>query len=180
MEMDSHLQSSLLFVMKEFMINFNISTAIYRPIKQVFDYVSTPENDFQWQYGTLASARLLEGEIGLGMHFRSVGHLMGNRVQSVFEVNEYEPNAKYGFKSLSGPLLSQISYSFSIDRGSTKVGVCMQANGVNSIQIAEGVLEKWMRLQFKENLTMLKNLLEVKRVQFVAEANSMGKTNGEA
>jgi len=73
--------------MKEFMINFNISTMIYRPIKQVFDYVSTPENDFQWQYGTLVSARLLEGEVGLGVHFRSVGHLMGQRAQSVFEVN---------------------------------------------------------------------------------------------
>lgn len=166
--------------MKEFMINFNISTVIYRPIKQVFDYVSMPENDFQWQYGTLVSARLLEGEVGLGAHFRSVGHLMGQRAQSVFEVNEYEPNAKYGFKSLSGPLLSQTSYSFNIDRGSTKVGVCMQANVVNSIQIAEGVLEKWMKRQFKENLAMLKDLLEAKRVRSVAEVNSMGKANGEA
>lgn len=166
--------------MKEFMINFNISTMIYRPIKQVFEYVSTPENDFQWQYGTLVSARLLEGEVGMGVHFRSVGHLMGHRAQSVFEVNEYEPNAKYGFKSLSGPLLSQISYTFDIDKGSTKVGVSMQANVVNSIQIAESVLEKWMKRQFKENLTMLKDLLEAKRVRFAAEANSIGKTNGEA
>jgi len=166
--------------MKEFMINFNISTMIYRPIKQVFEYVSTPENDFQWQYGTLVSARLLEGEIGMGVHFRSVGHLMGHRAQSLFEVNEYEPNAKYGFKSLSGPLLSQISYTFDIDKGSTKVGVSMQANVVNSIQIAESVLEKWMKRQFKENLTMLKDLLEAKRVRFAAEANSIGKTNGEA
>jgi len=35
----------------------------------------------------LVSARLLEGEVGLGVHFRSVGHLMGQRAQSVFEVN---------------------------------------------------------------------------------------------
>jgi hypothetical protein len=40
------------------MIHLDISTIIYRPIRQVFDFVSTPENDFQWQYGTLATASL--------------------------------------------------------------------------------------------------------------------------
>ncbi len=40
------------------MINLTLDTKIYRPIKQVFDFVSEPENDFQWQYGTLASTRL--------------------------------------------------------------------------------------------------------------------------
>jgi hypothetical protein len=40
------------------MIKLFSSTLIERPIKQVFDFVSTPENDFQWQYGTLATASL--------------------------------------------------------------------------------------------------------------------------
>jgi len=71
------------------MINLNISTIIYQPIKQVFDFVSAPENDFQWQYGTLASARLSE-EVGsrLGTFFRSIGHLLGRRNLSTFGVIE--------------------------------------------------------------------------------------------
>ena len=64
------------------MINLEMSTIIYRPIKQVFDFVSTPENDFQWQYGTLATTSLSEGIGKKGTSFRSVGHLMGHRVQS--------------------------------------------------------------------------------------------------
>ena len=40
------------------MINLNNSVMIYRPIKQVFDFISAAENDFQWQYGILESARL--------------------------------------------------------------------------------------------------------------------------
>ena len=59
------------------MIHLEMSTMIYRPIQQVFDFVSTPENDFQWQYGTLATARLSEGASQKGTAFRSVGHLMG-------------------------------------------------------------------------------------------------------
>jgi hypothetical protein len=82
------------------MINLNVSTKIYRPIKQVFDFVSNPENDFQWQYGTLAAARLPDGTDRLGSFFRTIGHLLGQRLQGVFEVTEYEPNSKYAFRSM--------------------------------------------------------------------------------
>ena len=32
------------------MIQVISNTQIYQPIKRVFDFISTPENDFQWQY----------------------------------------------------------------------------------------------------------------------------------
>jgi hypothetical protein len=51
------------------MIKLNVSTMIYRPVQQVFDFVSAPENDFQWQYGTLAAARLPDGVDRLGSFF---------------------------------------------------------------------------------------------------------------
>ena len=145
------------------MINLNISTLIYRPIKQVFDFVSKSENDFEWQYGTLATASLSEGVGGnIGTFFRSVDHLMGRRVLSTFEVTEYEPNKKYGLKSLSGPLHSQTSYTFEIANGSTKINVSTQADVVNFFEMDEGVLEKGMKKQIKENLAMLKGILEAK------------------
>jgi uncharacterized membrane protein len=137
---------------------------IYRPIKQVFDFVSTPENDFQWQYGTLTSARLSEGSSYIGALFRSVGHLMGHRVESTFEVTEYIPNKNYGFKSLSGPLHLQTSYIFEIASGSTKVTISTQANPVNLFQVGEGILERKMKKQLKEDLAMLKEILEAKQI----------------
>jgi hypothetical protein len=159
------------------MIQFNISTLIYRPIKQVFDYISTPENDFQWQYGTLASMRIPENGNALGAHFRSIGHLMGHRVQSLFEVIEYELNKKYGFKSLSGPLLSQTSYTFEMENGSTRISLFIQANVVNFAQVDEGVLAKRMKRQFKENLAMLKELLEAKQVHSSSEVDPLSRLN---
>jgi hypothetical protein len=137
---------------------------IYSPVNQVFDFVSTPENDFQWQYGTLASAGLSEGVATIGTSFRSIGHLMGHRVESTFEVTEYELNRKYGFKSLSGPLHSQTSYTFEVIKGVTKINLFMEAILVNRFQVDEGVLEKRMRKQLKENLAMLKEVLEVRRI----------------
>ena len=142
------------------MINLNINTVISRPVRQVFDFISSPENDFQWQYGTLASARLSEGENAIGAFFRSVGHLLGQRVQGTFEVTEYEQNRKYGFKSLSGALHSQTSYTFEIANGSTSVNVSTQAKIGKSSQLDERILEKEMKKQLKENLKLLKDLLE--------------------
>lgn len=142
------------------MINIHSSTLIYRPIKRVFDFISTPENDFQWQYGTLASTRILGDAARIGTAFRSDGHLMGYRAQSTYEVTEYEPNRKYGFKSLTGPLQSFTSYTFTPARGCTQVEISLQANAVNLVDFNENVLQKKMKKQIKEDLAMLKNILE--------------------
>jgi uncharacterized protein YndB with AHSA1/START domain len=146
------------------MININANTTIYRPINQVFDFVSTPENDFQWHFGTLASSRL-PGEIGvIGSFFRSIGHLMGRRNLSTFEVTEYEPGRRYGFKSLSGLLNSHISYTFEMSNGGTKVDISTQVKAVHLSQSNENILEKMIRKQLKENLALLKEILESRQM----------------
>lgn len=142
------------------MIQINISTLIYQPIKRVFEFVSTPENDFQWQYGTLASTRLPGTVTGPGSCFQSVGNFMGQRIQSTFEVTEYEPSHRYGFKSLSGPLQSFTFFTLEMEKGYTQVKLSMQANLINRVDVSENVLEKKMKRQFKENLAMLKSILE--------------------
>ena len=144
------------------MIHLEMSTMIYKPIQQVFDYVSTPENDVQWQYGTLATARLHKGVGKIGTFFRSIGHLMGHRIQSTFEVIEYEANSEYGFKSLSGPLHSQTSYTFKAADGGTRITVSTRAHVVDFFHMNEHLLGSKIKKQLKENLTLLKNLLEEK------------------
>jgi hypothetical protein len=146
------------------MIDLHVSTLIYRPVKQVFDFVSVPENDFQWQYGTLASSRLPDGVSKIGSFFRSIGHLLGHRNQGIFEVTEYEPNSKYSFKSLSGSLHVQTSYTFESSGASTKISISTQAHAANSFQLNERLVEKKMKKQLKENLLLLKDLLEAEHI----------------
>jgi len=137
------------------------STHIYKPIKKVFDFISNPENDFQWQYGTLSSTRISGDQEGLGACFQTNGNLMGHRITSTFEVIEYEPNKKYGFKSLSGPLQSFTTYTFEIAKGCTQVALIIEANVINMLDLNENILEKKLKKQFKENLAMLKSILEI-------------------
>jgi hypothetical protein len=145
-------------------INLISSTLIQQPVKRVFDFVSRPENDVQWQYGTLIAAGLPDGAHKSGTFFRSIGHLLGRRNQGIFEVTEYEPNRKYSFKSISGPLHSQTSYSFEVSKGSTKISITTQAQATNFFEMSERLLERTMKTQLKENLAVLKDLLEAKQI----------------
>jgi polyketide cyclase/dehydrase/lipid transport protein len=142
------------------MIHLVSSTLIERPVKQVFDFVSTPENDFQWQYGTLATARLPKRSDALRTFFRSIGHLMGRRNLSTFEVTEFEPNKKYGFKSLSGPFHSQTSYTLKKESGRTRLHISIQASAPNFFHITEKLLWKTMKTQLEEDVVRLKTILE--------------------
>lgn len=141
-------------------INLNASVSIFRPIQQVFDFISDTENDFQWQYGTLESARVSAGDVGVGAFFRSIGHVMGRRLLGTFQVTEYEANRRYGFKSLSGPVESETLYTFEMGRGSTNIQVQTQVRVTEAIQVHEKVFEKQLKRQLKENLAQLKGLLE--------------------
>lgn len=142
------------------MVNLLSSSLIYQPIKLVFSFISTPENDFQWQYGTLSSTQISAGDIKVGASFRTISHLMGHRIQSTLEVTEFEPHTRYGFKSIAGPLQSYTSYRLEIANGGTRIDVFTQAIAVNSLQVDERILEKKMRKQLNEDLALLKDLLE--------------------
>ena len=137
-----------------------MSTMIYRPVEQVFDFVSTPENDFQWQYGTLATARLPNGSGAMQTFFRSIGHLMGRRNLSTFEITEFEPNKKYGFQSLSGLVHSNTSYTVENVNGRTRFNISIQASAPNFFHITEKLLWKMMKIQLEEDVATLKTILE--------------------
>jgi hypothetical protein len=156
------------------MINLEMSTMIELPVSDVFDFMSVPENNLQWQYGTLATATLSEGVSSIGTFFRSIGHSMGQRNLSTFEVTEYEPNRKYAFKSLSGPFRLQTSFTFEIvDNSCTKITISIQAKVVDFVQMDEVILEKQMRNQLEENLAELKNILEARQKSLAFEINSL-------
>lgn len=146
------------------MINFDLDTRIYRSLKQVFSFVTTPENDFQWQYGTLASTQISKGEMGIGSLFRTIGHFMGRRIESTYEVTEFEPNKRYGFKSLYGPIYSHTLYTFEMIEGSTRINISSQASPGDLFKADDIIVEKKIKKQYRENLAILKSVLETHRI----------------
>jgi|SRR5215216_959463 len=145
-------------------IRLDLTAHIYRPLIQVFTFVATPENDFQWQYGTLTSTRVSRGELALGTRFRAVGHLLGWRMETLYEVTVFEPNLRYGFKSVSGPVDSYTLYTFEIYQGGTKVNLSTETNPKDVFKPNGTAAVKQFKKQHKENLAMLKSVLEANQV----------------
>ena len=149
---------------EELMITFNVSALILRPIGDVFDYVATPGNNSKWQYGSIASVQISEGKMRVGTLFSSFGHFMGRRIQSTFEVTEFEFNKNYGFKTLSGPVQMQSHYKFNAVERGTNVFVSTQANPGGFFKLVDPIVARIAKTQFKENLTVLKKLLETREI----------------
>ncbi len=157
------------------MIILSSNTLIEQPVKQVFDFVSRPENDFQWQYGILATARLPKRGSTIETFFRSIGHLMGRRNLSTFEVTEFEPDKKYGFKSLSGPVHSRTSYTLESVSGKTRINISIQASAPNFFNITERLLWKTLKKQLEEDVARLKTILEENSTAFQAQPDGIQK-----
>ena len=145
------------------MFHLTSSVLIHQPVKRVFEFMSMPVNDHQWQYGTLASAQINAAGKAMGAYFRSIGHLMGNRNLSTFEVTEFEPNHKYGFRSLSGPVDSETSYTFEMERGGTRITISTYVRAVDLARVRVDLLKKQLKKQLREDLTILKHSLEAVR-----------------
>jgi len=153
------------------MFHLTTSTMIEAPIKRVFDYMSTPENDFQWQYGTLATASITNPQNQMGVYFRSIGHLMGHRNLGTYQVVESSKNMKYRIKSISGPLYLQTTYTFESVGNNTKIGISIRVGAINIFHMDERILGRRMKQQLKENLTALKAILEVKQFPLASETD---------
>ena len=148
------------------MISININMLILRPVWEVFDFITNPANNPQWQYGSLESVQLSAGDLQVGTVFSSFGHFMGRRIQSDFEVTEFEENKCFGFETISGPIQMQTSYSFeALDHG-TNVIVSSLINPGGFFKLVDPIVARVAKKQFKENLATLKELLEIREIVY--------------
>lgn len=146
------------------MISIHLNTLVLRPVWEVFDFITTPENNSQWQYGWLISMKTSAGDMRIGTVFSGFGHFMGRRIQSDFEVTEFEPNKSYGFETISGPIQLQTSYSFeALDHG-TNMMVSSLINPGGFFKLLDPIVTRVAKKQFLENLTTLKEILETREI----------------
>ncbi len=67
------------------------TTTIERPIEEVFEYVSTPENDPTWVSASLRHERTSPGPMRVGTTTEEDVRFLGRTATYTWEVTEYEP-----------------------------------------------------------------------------------------
>ncbi len=136
------------------------SVVINRPIEEVFAFVTDMEKSSQWMSELVEAKQTSEGPVGVGTTYMAVATPLGRRAESTQDVVEYEPNSKFAIKSTSGPVASRDEYTFEAVAGGTKVTRVATAEMGGFFRLAEPLVARMMRRQFKTNFANLKDLLE--------------------
>ncbi|NWF63251.1 MAG: SRPBCC family protein [Chloroflexi bacterium] len=142
------------------MINLDFSALIDRPQKDVFAFVANPNNMSKWNSAVVSLEQITPGAVGTGTKFKSVGEMMGRRIEGEMQITAYEPESKCGFQINAGPMQVNITLSFKTIGTGTKINLNAQGNPGGFFKLAEGVLAGRVKTMMEENLTRLKTVLE--------------------
>ena len=142
------------------MINLDFSALIDRPQKDVFAFVANPGNMSKWNSAVVSLEQVTPGAVGVGAKFKSVGEMMGRRIEGEMEITAYEPESKCGFQINAGPMQVNITLSFKTVGTGTKINLNAQGNPGGLFKLAEGVLAGRVKSMMEEYLARLKTVLE--------------------
>ena len=142
------------------MINLDFGVLIDRPMKDVFAFVANPNNMSKWNSAVVSLEQVSPGDVGVGTKFKSVGEMMGRRIEGEMQVTAYEPNTKCGFQVNAGPMKMDLTLSFKTVGTGTKVSLNAQGNPGGIFKLAEGVMTGQVKSMMEGNLARLKEQLE--------------------
>ena len=142
------------------MINIDLGTLIDRPMKDVFAFVSDPNNMSKWNSAVVSLQQISPGEVGVGTKFKSVGEMMGRRIEGEMQVTTYEPDTKCGFQLNAGPVKVNLTLSLKPVGTGTKISLNAQGNPGGIFKLAEPVMAGRVKSLVEENLARLKLQLE--------------------
>lgn len=142
------------------MINIDLSTLIDRPISEVFAFVSNPNNMSKWNSAVVSLEQITAGTVAVGTKFKSVGELMGRRIEGEMQIMTFEPDTKCGFQINAGPMQMNLNMAFKTLGTGTKVSLSAQGNPAGFFKLAEGVMAGRVKTLMEENISRLKTELE--------------------
>lgn len=142
------------------MINLDLGTLIDRPVKDVFEFVTNPNNMSKWNSAVISLQQITPGAVGMGTKFKNVGEMLGRRIEGEMQVVAFEPDSKYGFQMNAGPMQVNVVLSFKTVGTGTKINLNAQGNPAGVFKLAEGVMQGRVKSMMEENLARLKSVLE--------------------
>jgi carbon monoxide dehydrogenase subunit G len=142
------------------MIEFNQEILINRPQQEVFDFVSDPANDSQWQSGSEGGAWSSEGPVGVGSTASSATKFMGRRIESTLEITSWDPPNQYGQRAVGGPIPFEMTIFLKPKEGGTHLTLNGRAEFGGFFKVAEGLAGRQLKKQMESDLKRLKALLE--------------------
>lgn len=142
------------------MINLDLGVLIDKPIKHVFAFAANPNNMSKWNSTVVSLEQITPGTVGVGTKFKSVGEMMGRRIEGEMQVTAYEPDTKCGYQVNAGPMQVNLTLTFKTVGTGTKISLNAQGNPAGVFKLAEPMMAGRVKSMMEENLARLKSVLE--------------------
>lgn len=143
------------------MIRVETSVVINRPPEEVFAYISNFENNPRWQGGMKEARFTSQGPLGVGSTYAQIATFLGRRVESSFEVIDYQSNRLVKATSTSGSFpITFTRIVEPVDDG-TQVSAIVEGDATGFFKLAQSLLARMVQRSVDADYASLKEILEV-------------------
>jgi uncharacterized protein YndB with AHSA1/START domain len=142
------------------MIRAARSIVIERSVEDVFAFVGDQTNAVRWQAGIVEVRRLTDGPIGVGSRHTIVRTFMGRRLTVDNEYTAFDPDTRIAFRTTSGPMPLESSYTVEPVEGGTRVTSTIAMDASGFLSLAEPLIAVGLRREMDAAFRELKRVLE--------------------
>jgi len=137
------------------------SIEIERPVEEVFDFISRPENFPLWQESLLEIRREAEGPLRVGSEVTEVRSFMGRRMETTWTCTEHEPCERSSIEEDEGLVPFKGTFELEALGGSTLFTWTVETPGPRGIKVPGAIVGRMVRRQLAVDSERLKELLEM-------------------
>jgi uncharacterized protein YndB with AHSA1/START domain len=140
------------------MVKMEFSIHIDRPVAEVFEYLADPTKLSEWS-SIIDEARPSETPIRVGTKVRTRAKILGRKLESDYEVIEYQVNKRFVTKT-NRPFPLTRADTYQSEGGGTRVVLAAEAEPGGFFRLGEPILARIMKKQIEAELNTVKELLE--------------------
>ena len=142
------------------MKRYEHSIEIERPVEEVFDFISRPENFPLWQESLLEIRREAEGPLRVGSEVTEVRSFMGRRMETTWTCTEHEPCERSSIEEDEGLVPFKGTFELEALGGSTLFTWTVETPGPRGIKVPGAIVGRMVPRQLAVDSERLKELLE--------------------
>jgi uncharacterized protein YndB with AHSA1/START domain len=143
---------------------FTLNVFVNRSQQDVFDFLSDPANLSKWNSNFAAAEWTSSDPPGLGSTYKVLAKMPGGKNEGLFEITQWEPPHRYGYKSISGlpfPIESiESTVMLASKENGTQITFESQFGLAGILKFAEGMFRKLAEKGDGDNFDTAKRLLE--------------------
>lgn len=141
------------------MIKVRQSAVIYKPVSEVFRFVTDIDRFNLWVTGAVENKLTSSGDFGVGSTFDQIGEFMNKRLDLKIEVTRFDLDKVFGYRTDSGPVPFEMVYFFSPEGEDTKVTVVVVGENKGFLRMMGSVASAYYKVQLEHDLISLEKIL---------------------